>query len=55
MKYADFEKIMSPQRMERYVKACGGDTRKEMTLTISCWLKWNSVYGNTCSRRCNTV
>ena len=32
MKYADFEKIMSPQRMERYVKACGGDTRKAMTL-----------------------
>ena len=32
MKYADFEKIMSPQRMERYVTACGGDTRKAMTL-----------------------
>ncbi|MDE5551883.1 MAG: Abi family protein [Muribaculaceae bacterium] len=32
MKYADFEKIMSPQCMERYVKACGGDTRKAMTL-----------------------
>ena len=31
MKYADFEKIMSPQRMERYVAACGGDTRKAMT------------------------
>ena len=32
MKYADFEKIMSPQRMERYVTACKGDTRKAMTL-----------------------
>ena len=32
MKYADFEKIMSLQRMERYVTACGGDTRKAMTL-----------------------
>ena len=32
MKYADFEKIMSAQRMERYVTACGGDTRKAMTL-----------------------
>ncbi len=32
MKYADFEKIMSTQRMNRYVKACGGDTRKAMTL-----------------------
>ena len=32
MKYADFEKIMSSQRMERYVMACGGDTRKAMTL-----------------------
>ena len=32
MKYADFEKIMSPQRMERYLTACGGDTRKAMTL-----------------------
>lgn len=32
MKYADFEKIMSSRRMERYVRACGGDTRKAMTL-----------------------
>ncbi len=32
MKYADFEEIMSTQRMERYVEACGGDTRKAMTL-----------------------
>ena len=32
MKYADFEKIMSSQRMERYLTACGGDTRKAMTL-----------------------
>ncbi|MDE6557184.1 MAG: Abi family protein [Duncaniella sp.] len=32
MKYADFEKIISPQRMERYLSACGGNTRKAMTL-----------------------
>lgn len=32
MKYVDFEKIMSSQRMERYLTACGGDTRKAMTL-----------------------
>ena len=32
MKYADFEKIMSQHRMARYVTACGGDTRKAMTL-----------------------
>lgn len=32
MKYADFVKIMSCQRMERYLTACGGDTRKAMTL-----------------------
>ena len=32
MKYADFENIMSMQRMERYLRACEGDTRKAMTL-----------------------
>lgn len=32
MKYVDFEKIMSSQRMERYLTVCGGDTRKAMTL-----------------------
>lgn len=32
MKYADFEKIMSQQRMERYLRACAGDSRKAMTL-----------------------
>ena len=32
MKYADFENIMSTQRMERYLRACEGDTRKAMTL-----------------------
>jgi hypothetical protein len=32
MKFLDFEHIMSQKRMERYVKACGGDTRKAMTL-----------------------
>ena len=32
MKYIDFEKIMSAKRMERYLTACGGNTRKAMTL-----------------------
>lgn len=32
MRYADFEKIISQKRMKRYVAACGGDTRKAMTL-----------------------
>lgn len=32
MRFAAFESIMSPKRMRRYVVACGGDTRKAMTL-----------------------
>ncbi|MBD5419818.1 MAG: Abi family protein [Bacteroides sp.] len=32
MKYQDFEKIMSSDRMKRYLDACKGDTRKAMTL-----------------------
>lgn len=32
MKFSDFESIVSSQRMKRYVNACGGDTRKAMTL-----------------------
>lgn len=32
MKYSDFEKTMSSQRMRRYLLACGGNTRKAMTL-----------------------
>ena len=32
MKYKDFEKILSQERMSRYLIACGGDTRKAMTL-----------------------
>ena len=32
MKYKDFEKILSLERMSRYMIACGGDTRKAMTL-----------------------
>lgn len=32
MKYSDFEKTMSSQRMRRYLTACGGNTRKAMTL-----------------------
>ena len=32
MRYKDFEQIISGERMSRYVAACGGDTRKAMTL-----------------------
>ena len=32
MNYCEFEKIMSSERMTRYVNACGGDTRKGMKL-----------------------
>ena len=32
MRYADFEKIVSQKRINRYVQACGGNTRKAMTL-----------------------
>lgn len=32
MKYTDFENIMTPARMYRYQAACGGNTRKAMTL-----------------------
>jgi len=32
MKYIDFEAIMSSSRMNRYKFACGGDTRKALTL-----------------------
>ena len=32
MKYKEFERIISADRMTRYVQACGGDTRKAMTL-----------------------
>lgn len=32
MKYVDFEKIMSSNRMTRYLTACRGDTRMAMTL-----------------------
>lgn len=32
MKFSIFETIMSSKRMRRYVNACGGDTRKAMTL-----------------------
>lgn len=32
MKFIEFECIMSSKRMRRYVNACGGDTRKAMTL-----------------------
>jgi hypothetical protein len=32
MRYSDFEKIISPARMNRYLIACGGNSRKAMTL-----------------------
>ena len=32
MKFSDFEHIMSVPRMARYANACGGNTRKAMTL-----------------------
>ena len=32
MRYKDFEHIISEERMTRYVQACGGNTRKAMTL-----------------------
>ena len=32
MKYNEFENIISAQRMRKYLVACGGDTKKAMTL-----------------------
>lgn len=32
MKYNEFEETISPERMQRYVLACGNDTRRAMTL-----------------------
>ena len=32
MKYEDFEKLFSAKRMQKYLRACGGDTRRAMTL-----------------------
>lgn len=32
MKYTDFERIISPERMRRYLLSCGSNTRKAMTL-----------------------
>ena len=32
MKYPEFERIISPKRLRRYIQACGGNTRKAMTL-----------------------
>lgn len=32
MNFGDFEEIISPERMRRYVYACGGNKRKGMTL-----------------------
>lgn len=32
MKYSDFEYVLSPKRIGRYLQACHGDSRKAMTL-----------------------
>ena len=32
MRYTDFENIMTQARMGRYLTACGGNTRKAMTM-----------------------
>jgi hypothetical protein len=32
MKYKEIEDIFSAKRMQKYVLACGGDTRRAMTL-----------------------
>jgi len=32
MRYSEFENILSPARMSRYLTACGGNTKKAMTL-----------------------
>lgn len=32
MKFSEYEKILTSARLGRYVRACGGDTRKAMTL-----------------------
>ncbi len=32
MKFTEFEETISPERMRRYVMACGNDTRRAMTL-----------------------
>ena len=32
MKYKEYEEAFSPARLSRYKAACGGDTRKAMTL-----------------------
>lgn len=32
MKYSEFKRIVSEERISRYVQACGGDTRKAMIL-----------------------
>ena len=32
MEFSDFEKVMTPARIGRYVRACGGDTQKAIAL-----------------------
>lgn len=35
MVYSEFEQIISSDRMRKYLTACGGDTRRAMTLLFS--------------------
>jgi len=34
MRYSDLERLMSAERMGRYLQACHNDSRKAMTLII---------------------
>ena len=50
MEYKEFERIISAKRMGRYLEACGGDTRKAMTL-YRYNLHFNLLIINTCKER----
>ena len=65
MKYTDFEQIMTPARMNRYLIACEGNSRKAMTLyrknlqltqelftVISCF---EIALRNAIDKKCTTV
>lgn len=65
MKYTDFEQIMTPTRMNRYLLACSGNSRKAMTLyrknlqltqelftVISCF---EIALRNAIDKKCTTV
>ena len=42
MKYSEFEKVMSPARMNRYLFACHGDTRKRYVLILQLF-RWMNI------------